>query len=161
MRNAIRSFFIFSFLITIAGCGGGGGGSSDGGHGTPHVAPTITSTAPPSVIVNTNYVYDIAVTGNPTPMISVAGLPPWLTFNGTTISGTSTSSNLGTTGTITVTAENGVSPAATQTFQVTVNEPPTAPHIMSTPPTQQMFVGSLFWYEIRTTPPSHPNPITP
>lgn len=147
-RHAIRLFFFI--LLFIAGCGGGGGGGTGGGNTTPQTPPTITSSAPTATVVNTAYTYTVTTTGTPTPTISVTGLPSWLTFNGTTITGTSTSGNIGTTGTITVTAESTISPAATQMFQVTVTAAGSAPAITSTAPTTA-FVGDSFAYIITMT----------
>ena len=78
--------------------------------------PQITSTAPTTATVGTVYTYTIATTGTPT--LSVSGNPAWLTLSGNTLSGTPTAA--GATGTITVTANNGVNPNATQTFSITV-----------------------------------------
>jgi hypothetical protein len=69
-------------------------------------APTIWGTAPTIGYVGGAYTYTVTASGIPVPTISVSGLPAWLTFNGgtSTISGTPTAT--GTTGTITVTAQN-------------------------------------------------------
>ncbi len=88
--------------------------------GTP---PTITSLPITSVVVGNVYNYTITFIGNPTPTITVTGLPAWATFNaGTnTISGTPTSTDAGTSSTVTITATNGVSPNATQVFNLQVS----------------------------------------
>jgi photosystem II stability/assembly factor-like uncharacterized protein len=82
-------------------------------------AVAITSTAPTAAQVGTPYTYTVTTSGSPAPSVSVTGLPAWLTFNGTdTLSGTPTAA--GTTGTITVTASNGISTSATETFAITI-----------------------------------------
>ena len=83
-------------------------------------APTITSTAPTSATVGEAYAYSITATGTPTPTIDVTGLPAWLSLSAGAISGTPLAGDVGPTGTITVTASNGVPPDATQSFTITV-----------------------------------------
>ena len=110
------------------------------------VAPAITSIAPTTATVGTLYSYTITTTGNPAPIVSVSGLPSWLSYNnGTkTVSGTPAADNAGMTGTITVTSSNGVIPNATQTFTIEVYM---APAITSTAPTTAM-IGTLYSYMI-------------
>jgi outer membrane protein assembly factor BamB len=67
-------------------------------------APTITSAAPTTATVGELYVYAITATGNPAPTYSVSGNPAWLQLSGNILSGTPGAA--GTTGTITVVAEN-------------------------------------------------------
>ncbi len=84
------------------------------------VAPAITSTATTTAQVGVAYSYTVVATGNPAPTITVAGLPAWLTFDGTaTISGTPAAGDVGTAGPITVTATGFGNPAI-QTFSITV-----------------------------------------
>ena len=90
----------------------------------PKIAPTISSTAPATAVVGMAYSYSITATGNPSPSLSVSGLPGWLLFDGINlISGTPASGDVGTTGTITVTASNGIIPDAIQTFTIVVSLP--------------------------------------
>ena len=86
-------------------------------------SPLITSTAITTATVGTTYSYTITATGSPTLMVSVSGLPSWLSYNCATqtISGTPTA--VGTTDTITVTASNSITPDAVQEFTVTVAVP--------------------------------------
>lgn len=112
------------------------------------VAPAITSTAPTTATVGTVYTHTIAATGNPVPALSVSGNPAWLILSGNTLSGTPTAA--GATGAITVTAHNGVSPNASQTFSITVNPAPVAPAITSTAPTTAT-VGTVYTYTIAAT----------
>lgn len=67
------------------------------------------------------YVCMISAMGSPSPTVTVSGLPAWLQYDSATrkISGTPAAGNVGTTGTITLTASNGIAPNATQSFQIT------------------------------------------
>lgn len=112
------------------------------------VAPIITSTPVTTALASVNYTYNLAATGNPAPTFSVSGNPAWLTLTGSTLSGTPGLADIGTTGTITVTATNGQAPDDTQQFQITVSA--VAPAITSTPPTN-VTVGSTFSYPITAT----------
>lgn len=112
------------------------------------VAPLITSTPVTTALASVNYTYNLAATGNPAPTFSVSGNPAWLTLTGSTLSGTPSLADIGTTGTITVTATNGQAPDDTQQFQITVSA--IAPTITSTPPTS-VTVGSNFSYAITAT----------
>ena len=92
-------------------------------------APTITSTNSTTFAVGSAGTFSITSTGNPTAALTETGaLPGGVTFldngNGTaTLSGTPTS---GTGGTyvLSITAANGVTPNATQTFTLTVDQAP-------------------------------------
>lgn len=90
------------------------------------VAPTITSTEITTATVGTLYTYTVTATGTPSPTLSAAGLPAWLTFTPGTgvLSGTPAAGDVGVTGTITITAANGVSPDDTQSFTITVSAAP-------------------------------------
>jgi sugar lactone lactonase YvrE len=91
------------------------------------IAPTITSANNATFIVGTLSSFSVTTTGSPTPSITESGaLPNGVGFinngNGTaTISGTPTTG--GTFG-ITITAANGNSPNAIQSFTLTVNQAP-------------------------------------
>jgi hypothetical protein len=98
------------------------------------VAPQITSTPPASVTVGDLYSYTVTASGDPGPTFMVAGNPPWLTLAGSVLSGTPAGTDVGTTAQITITATNGWSPDATQTFTIDVIG--TAPSFTSTPVTQ-------------------------
>ncbi len=111
------------------------------------IPPSITSTAQTTAVVGTLYTYTIVAKGLPAPTISVTGLPAWLTFSGTAISGTPSVDDVGKTGTITVIASNGLTPGAAQHFAITVTDTPSAPVITSTPITTAT-VGTLYTYTI-------------
>ena len=84
--------------------------------------PAILNGPPPSpVIVGTPYNFTYLAGGNPTPSFSVTGgtLPPGLSLSlGGVLSGTANSGGNGVFSNITVTATNGVSPNATQIFDL-------------------------------------------
>ncbi len=98
-------------------------------------APTITSPATADFTLDQNGAVAITTSGSPTPAITETGaLPAGLTF---TDGGTGTALLQGTpsaTGTTTfnVTASNGISPDATQTFTVVVGQAPTFTSAAST-----------------------------
>ena len=91
---------------------------------------TITSANSTTFTVNTAGTFTVTTTGTPTPAISESGaLPTGVTFvdNGTgsaTIAGTP-QPGTGDAYVITITAGNGVTQSASQTFTLTVDEPPT------------------------------------
>jgi MBG domain/Kelch motif/Galactose oxidase, central domain len=108
-------------------------------------APTITSSNNTTFTVGTAGSFTVTTTGSPAPALTKSGaLPTGVTFtdngNGTaTLSGTP----LGTVGSypITITANNGVSPNATQNFTLTVQKAtPTATLAVSNSP--QTYNGS-------------------
>src|SRR3989339_781410 len=84
-------------------------------------APIITSTAVTSGTVGQLYTYDVETDGNPTPTYSLTTFPSGMTINSTTglIQWTPTSAG---NFDVTVNASNGVSPDATQSFQINVTE---------------------------------------
>ena len=92
-------------------------------------APAITSASGTTFTIGTQGSFTVTTTGSPTPSISESGtLPGGVSFvdNG---NGTATLSGTPITGSaasypITITATNGVSPDATQSFTLTVNPAP-------------------------------------
>jgi hypothetical protein len=123
MKKLIIVTRVMPLLIVIfilASCGPSGGWgvfSSDG------VAPTITSVDNATFTEGTSGTFTVTADGDPAPTFSISGdaLPSGITFNETTgvLSGTP---DAGTNGTysITITAGNGVSPDATQSFSLYV-----------------------------------------
>jgi len=112
-------------------------------------APTITSGATADFTVNAAGAVAITTTGSPVPTITETGaLPAGLTFtnngNGTALlSGTATAT--GTTP-ITITASNGVSPNATQSFTIVVGQAPA----FTSANTATGTVGSAFTFTVTT-----------
>jgi uncharacterized delta-60 repeat protein len=85
------------------------------------IAPAFTSGPPPQGITRTAYTHTFTASGSPAPTFSVTGgtLPPGLFLQSSgLLSGTPNTA--GTFGGITVTASNGIAPAATQTFSITI-----------------------------------------
>ena len=103
---------------------------------TVQQAPAITSGSSATFTVGANGTFTVTTTGSPTAAISESGtLPTGVTFtdngDGTaTLAGTPAAGQDGSYP-ITITASNGVSPDATQSFTLTVNKAPTAPAITS------------------------------
>ena len=97
------------------------------------VAPTITSAFGTTFTIGTAGSFTVTATGTPTPTLSESGtLPSGVTFNAATgaLSGTPA---IGSAGTYIVafTANNGVVPAMTQSFTLTINPANVAPAITS------------------------------
>ncbi len=90
------------------------------------IAPIITSTAVITATEGAVYTYTVTATGTPTPALSASGLPAWLTFTPATgvLTGTPAAGDIGTTGSITITATNGVTPDDTQSFTIVVAAAP-------------------------------------
>jgi len=117
---------------------------------TVNQAPAITSANSAAFTVSAAGTFTVTTTGTPTPSLAESGaLPAGITFvdngNGTgTLSGTA-----GTTGTfpITFTASNGVGSNATQTFTLTVGQPPAITSANSTTFT----VGTAGTFTVTTT----------
>jgi uncharacterized delta-60 repeat protein len=85
------------------------------------VPPAITSAPPPQGITRLSYTHTFTATGTPSPTFAVTSgtLPQGLFLQSSgVLSGTP--STAGTFSDITVTASNGVAPAATQTFSITI-----------------------------------------
>ncbi len=83
------------------------------------VAPVFTSAPPLQVDAGETYTYTVVATGTPAPVVSATVLPAWLSFDGTTLTGTPSAANAGDHD-VTLTATNGFAPDATQSFTVTV-----------------------------------------
>ena len=94
---------------------------------TVQAAPQITSANATTFTVGSGGNFTVAATGYPAPTFSVASgtLPAGVTLNGTTgvLSGTPTTGSA-VTYVVTISASNGVSPAASQSLTITVVTPP-------------------------------------
>ncbi len=113
-------------------------------------APAITSAASAAATVGTAFSFTVQATGYPIPTLSRAGtLPAGVTFkansNGTaTFSGTPTK---GGSYIETITASNGVSPKATQSLVITVDQAPAITSAASATAT----VGTAFSFSVKTS----------
>jgi len=96
---------------------------------TVHQAPAIASAGAATFTVGTAGSFTVTTSGYPTPAVTRSGtLPAGVSFtdngNGTaTLAGTPSAGSDGTYA-LTITANNGVSPVATQSFALTVQERP-------------------------------------
>jgi hypothetical protein len=99
-------------------------------------APAITSGSSATLTTGTAGTFTVTTTGSPAAKITESGsLPSGVTFtdngDGTaTLAGTAASGSAGSYP-ITISASNGVSPDASQSFTLTVNAAPTAPAVTS------------------------------
>jgi hypothetical protein len=119
-----------SYPITIGASNGVSPNASQSFSLTVDAAPAITSAASTTFTQGSAGTFTVTSTGNPTAAFAESGvLPSGVTFadngDGTaTLSGTPGAGSGGTYP-ITITASNGVSPAASQLFTLTVDAPPT------------------------------------
>jgi hypothetical protein len=154
------------------GGGGGGGGSSYGPAGstfaisaTPFAsvsisytlasAPVITSGDTTTFSVGQAGSFAVTATGSPAPTFSLsANAPSWLSIDASTgvLSGTPPAGSGGSSYAFTITESNGISPDATQTFTLTVDE---APAITSANATT-FTVGTAGSFQLHAT--GHPTP---
>lgn len=121
--------------------------------------PAITSSNTASFTVGTAASFTVTTTGYPAPAISRTGtIPAGMAFtdngNGTaTLAGTPTA---GGSYPISLTANNGVAPNATQTLTVTVTQAPAFTSANST----SFTVGTAGSFTVTTTPTAYPTPVT-
>ena len=105
------------FTFGLSGCGGSNSSSTN-----PTQAPAVTSANSANFTEDTASSFIVTATGTPTPSIAESGtLPSGVTFSAGTLSGTPTA--IGTFP-ITFTAQNGITPNATQNFTLTVSPAP-------------------------------------
>ncbi len=84
-------------------------------------APQITSASAATFTATQAGSFTVQATGTPAPVFSATGLPAWASLNAGTGALTGTPPNTaGSPFTISITASNGVAPAATQTFTLSV-----------------------------------------
>jgi hypothetical protein len=122
---------------------------------TVEQAPAITSATAATFTVGTAGSFPVTATGSPTAALTESGaLPTGVTFtdNG---NGTATLAGTAAAGTnksypITITASNGVSPNATQSFTLTVNAAPTAP-VITNANAATFTVGTAGSFPVMTT----------
>jgi len=130
-------------VVALAGCGGGGGGATTNSVvSSGDAAPTISGTPPTSVTAGHAYSFTPTASGpsGATLTFSIQNMPPWAKFSGSTgaLTGTPTSSNVGTFSNIVISVSDGSKSAALSAFniQVTSSGSTSAPTIGGTPPTQ-------------------------
>jgi hypothetical protein len=138
--------FVGALTVLLAGCGGGGGSTSTGQSNAPppsasNHAPTITGTPITSVKVGEAYSFQPTASdadGN-TLTYSATNLPAWASINASTgrVTGTPTSSDVGTFSNVTITVSDGSLTASLAAFAITVAQTGTGSVTLSwTPPTQ-------------------------
>ena len=118
-----------------------------------NVPPAITSTASATFTTTELGGFTVTATGTPAPTFSATRLPSWATLNASTgvLSGTPPDTITTTTAfTVNLTATNGVTPSATQTFTLTVQPLETPPAITSAP-TTTFAVGQLGSFFVTAT----------
>ncbi|MDQ1446859.1 MAG: large repetitive protein, partial [Acidimicrobiaceae bacterium] len=126
---------------------------------TVNRAPAITSANTATFNVGTAGSFPVTTTGYPAPGITRTGtLPSGMTFtdngNGTaTLSGTPTA---GGSYPLSLTANNGVNPNATQTLTVTVTQAPA----FTSANTANFTAGTAGSFTVTTTPTAYPTPVT-
>jgi DNA-binding beta-propeller fold protein YncE len=107
-------------------------------------APVITSASSTTFVVGQASSFTITATGTPAPTFAQTSgtFPPWAILNTNTgvISGTPPNTS-GSPFTFGITATNGVAPAATQSFTLTINMTETAPTISTQPTSSVVQVG--------------------
>jgi hypothetical protein len=133
--NSVSSFTTQSFTLTV------------------NRAPTIGNVAGATFVVGQAGSFTVATTGIPTAALTESGtLPTGVTFtdngNGTaTLSGTPAAGTGGSYGLV-MSATNGIAPNATQTFTLTVDQPPAISSANGT----SFVVGRTGTFTITTTP---------
>ncbi|MFW6369313.1 MAG: putative Ig domain-containing protein, partial [Myxococcota bacterium] len=126
------------------------------------VAPDFVTDPITEAYTGEEYVYVAEVTGTPDPVITATDseggpLAEWLDFDGEsgTLSGTPGIDDIGEYDVL-LTADNGIEPAATQDFTITVERSEEAPVITSSAETE-VTEGELYSYEITAT--GYPEPV--
>jgi large repetitive protein len=122
-----------------------------------NAAPTVTSVAVPTTGADTIlYTHTFISDGFPAATYSITGLPlttsNWLAFTPGTgvLTGTPGTIDVGTTGTITLTATNSVG-SVSEPFTISVSSTPTPPTITSTPPAGTIVVPTPYSYDVNAT----------
>ena len=94
--------------------------------------PSITSGAPPPATAGAPYAFAVSAAGTPAPILSVAGLPPGLSFDAASglISGTPDAAG---TSTLTVTANNACNAPAVQAYILVVDRATTTLSLFALP----------------------------
>lgn len=112
-------------------------GCAPAGTVTTTDSPAFTSATPPNAVVGTPYTFTVTATGTPAPTFTVSAgeLPAGLELNGITGEITGTPTDAGPS-TFTITADNGLPPVVTATYEVTTGPgTPAAPTVTPEVPT--------------------------
>ena len=118
-----------SYSITITAQNGVSPSATQGFTLTVDQAPDITSAASSTFTVGTAGSFPVMATGYPAPTYSESGtLPAGVTFTSAGLLSGTPAGGAGGTYPITITAQNGVSPSAMQTFTLTVTQACTNPN---------------------------------
>jgi hypothetical protein len=127
-RTAVLAAYALCSLAVaaLAGCGGGGGGgSSNSTVSSGTVPPTISGTPPATVTAGQAYSFTPTASGpsGSTLSFSIQNMPSWATFSIATgaLTGTPSSSNVGSFGNIVISVSDGAESAALPSFSVAVN----------------------------------------
>jgi hypothetical protein len=114
-------------VAALAGCGGGGGGSSNAvvQSGSTPAPPTIRGTPPSQVTAGQAYSFTPSASGpsGTTLSFSIQNMPSWATFSIATgaLTGTPSSSNVGTFSDIVISVSDGTTSASLTAFSIQVN----------------------------------------
>jgi len=125
----------------------------------PPAAPTISGTPATSVVAGNAYSFKPTASGPSGMTLTFSGqnLPPWAGLNSATgvLSGTPTSSNVGTYSGIIISVSDGSQSASLAAFSITVTSapPPPAPTISGTPATS-VVAGSAYSFTPSASGPS-------
>jgi len=132
-----------------------------------NTAPVISGTPPTSVTAGQTYSFQPTASdpdAGQTLRFSIANQPTWATFNSTTgaLTGTPTSSDVGTYGGITITVSDGATQVSLPAFAIVVSSGATpgpvnqAPVISGTPP-QAVTAGQIYRFQPVATDPDGQN----
>ena len=120
-------------------------------------APEISGTPRTGVVANQSYSFEPQASDADDDALtfSVAGLPGWATFNGSTgrLSGTPSDADIGVYSNIRVSVSDGAATAALAPFSLTVSavDAPNSPPIISGTPRTDVNAGSLYLFVPTTT----------
>jgi hypothetical protein len=117
----------------------------------PNSAPTIDGTPPSSVTVGASYSFKPSASDpdNDTLGYTIQGKPAWAAFNTSTglLSGTPTSSNVGTSSGIVITVSDGAATDTLGPFSVTVNAAANRVPTISGTPATSVTAGSAYSFQ--------------
>lgn len=119
-------------------------------YGTQNTAPNIFSTPVTSGSVGQLYSYDVNASGNPTPTYSLTTSPSGMTINSNTGLIQWTPASTGSYN-VTVTASNGVTPDASQSFTINVQNTQNSAPVITTAPVTSVVVGQLYSYDVNAS----------